>query len=157
MGVVDDSGEELVTEVYSPCAHMCGKGCAIYEAKPLTCSTYKCQWLGGFFERKNRPDRLGVIFDQSEPHLELPGLEDMQIVCAREVRPGAFKQPRCFRLVQRMIKAGSLIVFFNAKGAQEVYGREADRVRFVQVVRDQLVGRAASDMEVLLRSNRPRV
>jgi len=75
------------------------RGCGIYDTRPQGCRDYSCHWLqNGFLERKHRPDKIGVIFDdgvsraqwltriQESNNLEFPP------VTAREIWPGAFKQ-----------------------------------------------------------------
>ena len=48
----------------NPCTHLCGKGCRIYEARPLPCRVWSCRWL---FDEETaalrRPDRSHYALD----------------------------------------------------------------------------------------------
>ena len=44
------------------CRHECGKGCAIYERRPMSCQMWSCQWLLGE-DVGPRPDRCGYVVD----------------------------------------------------------------------------------------------
>lgn len=44
------------------CEHACG-GCAIYDSRPNECRAFMCFWLLGMFRDRDRPDRMGVVFD----------------------------------------------------------------------------------------------
>lgn len=39
------------------------KGCKIYETRPGVCSGFRCQWLMGFGEDTDRPDKTRIIVD----------------------------------------------------------------------------------------------
>jgi hypothetical protein len=38
-------------------------GCAVHARRPPVCRAYRCAWLSGAFEERDRPDRLGAVFD----------------------------------------------------------------------------------------------
>ena len=38
--------------------------CTIYEKRPECCFDYRCAWLDGYGETKDRPDRSGVVMDK---------------------------------------------------------------------------------------------
>lgn len=40
-----------------------GKGCSIYEKRPSECADFKCQWLFGNCEEKDRPDYTKIVID----------------------------------------------------------------------------------------------
>ncbi len=40
-----------------------GKNCGIYSDRPDVCRDYKCLWLMGHGEERDRPDRSGVLID----------------------------------------------------------------------------------------------
>jgi len=48
-----------------PCPQLrdAAKGCAIYEQRPRICRAYRCMWLRGYLEERDRPDRLGAIVE----------------------------------------------------------------------------------------------
>lgn len=113
-----------------------GGGCGIYGARPNSCRFYRCEWLdadrdrtglgrkspaklAGLGARRDRPDRLGVILDSFAPAQEV--LDRAQAgdeaarqlvgaalvtVRAREVRPGAFKQPKVKRGLEHLARTG---------------------------------------------------
>lgn len=66
-------------------------GCSIYTAgRPGECQTYRCQWLDGLFERRDRPDRLGLIVDEGDGRIDyLEKTLGHRPVTAREASPGA--------------------------------------------------------------------
>jgi Fe-S-cluster containining protein len=37
--------------------------CLIYKDRPDVCQSYKCLWLMGYGEEKDRPDRSGILCD----------------------------------------------------------------------------------------------
>ena len=39
------------------------KGCKEYETRPQECRYFFCTWLQGAFTEKDRPDKVGVVFD----------------------------------------------------------------------------------------------
>lgn len=77
-------------------ARSCG-GCGIYDARPSECRTFQCQWLMSpeIFRRRDRPDRLGVMFDLVEH--ERYG----RCVMVHETRPGALLDGRVRALAER--------------------------------------------------------
>ena len=76
------------------------KGCGVYETRPDGCRAYECHWLkNNFLERKHRPDKIGIIFDDGETRR--PGFLDrlgrnfpllLPPVTARELWNGAFER-----------------------------------------------------------------
>lgn len=57
-----------VHEIKKPEGEWCnncliGKGCKIYFNKPEGCNDFKCDWLKGFGEENDRPDKTKVIID----------------------------------------------------------------------------------------------
>jgi len=52
---------------WSRCDHLREPyGCAIYEAKPKSCSDYLCAWRLGLGRESGRPDHIGVMVDVEE-------------------------------------------------------------------------------------------
>lgn len=41
----------------------CDKGCKIYSDRPLSCSTYKCEWLKSDMSESLRPDKSGAMIE----------------------------------------------------------------------------------------------
>lgn len=82
-------------------------GCGIYETRPEPCRLYRCAWLEGFGEERDRPDRLGVVLDRMAPPvavLERAAAGDAEAIAeceragkrvrVREVRRGALERRR---------------------------------------------------------------
>ncbi len=49
---------------YTPCEHLCGDGCGVYEQRPDVCRGYICLWRAGMIvgDERRRPDKLGLMF-----------------------------------------------------------------------------------------------
>lgn len=99
----------------TPCAHQVGKGCSIYAQRPDECRTYTCGWLAGAFEGRDRPDRLGVVFDASGS----PSSGDEIVVVAREVMPGAAE--RAWRQIA-LVAAANVVIVARLDGTRRVQG-----------------------------------
>ena len=70
MGVDMAPVSDFQKPVYTPCRHECKRGCAIYENRPTSCSSFECLWL--FTQKLDRvvrmpkelrPDRTGVVIE----------------------------------------------------------------------------------------------
>lgn len=47
----------------TPCQHLCGRGCSIYENRPTTCAEFECAYLhANNIPKSLRPDKCGIIF-----------------------------------------------------------------------------------------------
>ncbi len=98
--------EELSKPSFKSCTHVVTQGCGIYSDRPQSCRNFVCVWLldsGKIFRNMERPDHLGVMFDVT---LDKGVLHEMgtQALVAREVRPGAFKEPAAQKLLERLGK-----------------------------------------------------
>lgn len=107
---------ELNLENGVPCLHQrrgtkaaSKGGCTIYATRPSECVGYRCQWLDGLFERKDRPDRLGMIVDEGDGRIDYleatlnavpiqnayeKRLSSNRPVVVREARVGAAREKR---------------------------------------------------------------
>lgn len=133
---------ELEKPAFQCCPNLAGagKGCGIYGGRPTSCRVYRCEWLdgararapgqrkspaaiAGLTARRDRPDRLGVIFDSFPPArevLERAAAGDEQAreqvraafvtVRVREVRPGALHQLRVRRGLEQLVRAGWTVI-----------------------------------------------
>ncbi len=57
-----------IIEINKPAGKWCphcsiGKGCRVYTERPASCNEFKCEWLKGFGEEKDRPDHTKIILD----------------------------------------------------------------------------------------------
>ena len=66
--------------------------CGVYAHRPPSCASFSCNWLQGLFDRKDRPDRIGIVFATAE----LPGL---QAVIAWVRKDGAHERGRGHELL----------------------------------------------------------
>jgi hypothetical protein len=57
--------KELDKPVYTACSHECSGGCSIYKDRPDECRTYKCLFYLNPFDKRFRPDKIGVIVEPS--------------------------------------------------------------------------------------------
>lgn len=57
--------EEIHKPEFTPCKHLCGTGCKVYQNRPQQCRNYMCGYKALWTpnDEKWRPDNLGVIFD----------------------------------------------------------------------------------------------
>lgn len=62
--------------------------CSIYKTKPASCASFSCLWLAGHLERKDRPDRIGIVFATADI---LPG---QPVIMAYVRKPDADKSGR---------------------------------------------------------------
>ncbi len=98
---------------FTPCFNQCASGCAAYETRPDDCRIYACAWLSGWGEEDDRPDKLGIVFDD-----DLRWREQLRIVPfirATECVPGAAVKPEAQRALIYWMDAHA--VFFYEHGA----------------------------------------
>jgi hypothetical protein len=81
-------------------------------------------WLQGNFERKDKPDRIGVVFSVVE-------LSDQQVVLAHVREPGAAQQGRAKQLIEDTARIVPVYVVYP-DNQRRFYMREALQVRAVR-------------------------
>lgn len=77
--------ETLIESIGKPEGKLCKhykNGCSVYDNKPKQCTSYKCSWLEGHGDKKDRPDKSGLIVD-------IKPIDNNYYICAREVRENA--------------------------------------------------------------------
>ena len=90
-------------------------GCAIYDQRPQSCQEYRCYWLEGLLEGRDRPDRLGMIVDSSEGILHgFVNLTKLPIVVVRESRPFAHRDKRFQKVMAGLVSR--VCVLYRGKG-----------------------------------------
>lgn len=60
---------EFDKRLFTHCPHekTSKKGsCGVYAHRPPSCASFRCIWLNGNFDRKDRPDRLGIVLATAE-------------------------------------------------------------------------------------------
>jgi hypothetical protein len=117
-----DGKNTVKKERHTPCQYLRKPkgtqkgGCGIYEARPIDCVAYKCYWLEGFGENRDRPDRLGMIADSSNGIIRgIHALTGIKAIAVHEVWPGANKDPRFRAAVTGMIQR-DLAVLYQGTG-----------------------------------------
>jgi len=110
---------EIQKPAHQACPHQSAKGCMIYGQHPPSCKTYQCHWLSGRLPLTvdQRPDRLGLIFDNSEKKPFV--LDGLPWVAAREVFHGAGKFKRAQAAIQSILAAGYVVVMFS--GSRRIF------------------------------------
>jgi hypothetical protein len=116
---------EVPTPFYTPCAHQCAGGCAIYEKRPGACRDFYCEWLVGALTDDDRPDKLGLVFVSTRV---AEGTTDSVVVAAYEVWPGAGNSERA-RAVFAASKDDLALIRFG----QVEFGRFARSGRIVRL------------------------
>lgn len=108
---------------WKTCNYQSKKGCQIYGEKqrPLECAVYECLWLAGMGKKRDRPDRLGMIFDVPDMLLVSPIYQGISVVACKEFRPGASKSKRGAKVLEELQKT-SVIIMLRIGGKRELMG-----------------------------------
>lgn len=58
-----DTGEDIAKPAQTPCRFLGEQGCTIYEARPIVCRTFQCDWLmkRKGFKQSDHPCRIGFF------------------------------------------------------------------------------------------------
>ena len=112
-------GPNTVTKPrHTPCPNLLKKvpgkrgGCGIYLERPTDCVIYKCYWLEGFGEKRDRPDRLGMIVDTSDGVCGgIYALSGIRTVVVHETHPGANRNPRFRAAIVGIVRRGLAIIY----------------------------------------------
>ncbi len=124
------------------CTHcQIGKGCGIYESRPVDCRKFECLWL----QTPDMPD--GLRPDKSKVVFWVTTDGKTVIAGVDPARPDAYKEGMAGRLVDVMIERGGKLIVVNGdrrkvlcgsvKDAQEVYGmieQEGGKLEAVNVI-----------------------
>jgi Fe-S-cluster containining protein len=84
-----------------PCDHQRhGKGCSIYDKRPMSCRAWRCMWLAGMGGLTSRPDRAGYCVDThpdfirfEDPDTGEKGARLVVQVWCDPARPDAHRDP----------------------------------------------------------------
>jgi len=106
--------EEIGKALNEPCRHLCGTGCAVYEARPTACRTFNCLWLWSGKDEAERPDRSGVMLEAAQASARNTGLMP---IAAYETRPGGFDGYWGQKILKRLSRK-SLIGLIPYQGAE---------------------------------------
>lgn len=58
--------EALAKPADSPCDHLCGDGCAIYDLRPESCRVFTCAWKEGLLAHSDRPSKTHMVVWQTK-------------------------------------------------------------------------------------------
>lgn len=90
-----------------------GKGCTVYDNRPVPCQAYRCAYLQiDNIDPDLRPDRCGAIFEATHD-------DKLMIMRVRqEGYASTWRQPKVFRLVLGFIKTGAKVVMTDGSRSQ---------------------------------------
>lgn len=96
-------------------------GCSIYDDRPGVCREFRCAWLDGLGTDRDRPDKLGVMWQPIRvPDGTAEGAPGLAFV---ETRPGALQEPR----------VRALLAEFTARKPGQIVVRRSGHPRFEAV------------------------
>lgn len=119
------------------CQHAGRGGCAVYATRPEPCSTYYCFWRRdpvGLLRDDERPDRLGVVFQQAE-------FDPLPVIDALQSYPGAALRPRARTAIERFLKFGWCVVVRDMTAVERGVLETPDGVRVPIFERRNAAGR----------------
>jgi len=114
---------------WKKCPHQ-AEGCTIYQEQPEPCRKYRCSWLSGDLQEKERPDLVGVIVDQGLSSIFKP-IWGEHALCVREIEPESRKSPQATELIDRLVNedrpvfvkmfGGGVVFRCNDQGFQQKF------------------------------------
>lgn len=99
--------EEINKPAWEKCTHLNDRGCSIYATRPGHCHGFYCMYQYGVGTVAERPDKLGVIFSQTNGKTDFTGEVEIQ---AYEIIPLAFNKPDVVRLAKTFGDRGKLVI-----------------------------------------------
>jgi hypothetical protein len=93
-----------------------GKGCNIYATRPPVCAEFKCQWLLGFGNDNERPDKVRVVVDY---HTMDAFKTEVLMIC--EVSHGGLGHPFVGKALKYGFRLGKPVFVQYADGRQKAY------------------------------------
>ncbi len=90
-----------------------GKGCGIYEKRPSECADFKCQWLFGNYEGKDRPDHTKIVIDSY-----ILDTIDEKVIALYEVSEGALGRPFAQNITTSITRQDNILVLHIHLGAK---------------------------------------
>lgn len=83
-----------------------GRGCKIYENRPLPCRTFVCQWLLGTGSEAERPDRAGFMLD----FVSKGGIAEVNTAQIFEVKVGRLDHPKVREWTRRSLASDMIVI-----------------------------------------------
>lgn len=125
---------ELEKPANTPCPWLSDKegmaGCGHYNERPTGCRSWDCSWRMGLGHKDERPDKIGLMFDQTRGASKFPAL------VVRETRPGAYEEPEAQAMLKRLVDEGNMMILMKEGGARRVYG-PTDKLREIRQLAEQ--------------------
>jgi hypothetical protein len=84
-----------------------GKGCTIYDTRPVACKLFTCAWLNGLGGESLRPDRFGVMILVENINIG----RRVDIIYLWETVVGALKRPDIRKMIEDNKDAGHVVHF----------------------------------------------
>lgn len=107
-----------VTEIQKPIGQWCpdcaiGKKCRVYANRPDSCKDFVCQWLKGYSEEHQRPDKSKIVVDYTE-------ILGNPVCSIWEVTEGAITRSFAQETTQFALQAGIPVVHVLLSGKKIV-------------------------------------
>ena len=99
--------EEISKPAWEKCTHLNERGCSIYSTRPGHCHGFYCMYQYGVGTLSERPDKLGVIFSQTNGKTDFTGDVEIQ---AYEIIPLAFNKVDVIKLAKTFGDRGKLVI-----------------------------------------------
>lgn len=109
-----------VTEIRKPAFRPCGElrkvdgsrgRCGVYDTRPVSCGTYRCLWLLGIIgEQRDRPDRVGIVFDVPADLVTHPIWSGLPVMFARVTRGTALREKRTALLLTAVARKNVVVL-----------------------------------------------
>lgn len=128
--------DEIAKPDWTPCKHLCAKGCGVYETRPPSCRVWRCVWLQGHFGEGARPDKIGVVVTAKEDDGEfviIGGTPVIIVSCEADVMSEMYGSLLAMAIVGRrggvvvMLGPNREGVAMGSKPMVEEYGRRYPR------------------------------
>ncbi len=92
------------------------KMCRIYPYRPPTCRTFRCEWLKGWGDADERPDRTQLIFDFHKEGFFADGL--LQVF---EVSEGALEGDFAIQKTREVTGYGTPVLYLPLHGRKRLF------------------------------------
>ena len=93
-----------------------GSGCAIYAHRPGACAAFRCEWLKGWGNDNERPDKTRIV-----PDFHTQGLFSGGLLQLWEVSPGALAKLHTVRKTRESVLKGVPVVHIPVVGGRRIY------------------------------------
>ena len=91
------------------CPHA-GNGCKDYDHRPASCRSYRCMWLDGFLDQRDKPNRIGIVLDRPDVMVSGEIWSDIPSVMIRVVHPGAKLARRAKEIINTLAERKAVLL-----------------------------------------------